>query len=250
MPRLGNSRTAWRSSNANDNSLIGCTIHDRPVRVLQRDQRQRRQRPARHNSNDTTIQANFFGMGADNHTAVGNDLNGVLVDGSSTNTMMGGPIPLGNVDAANGQNGIVVAGTASFFTSYNTFCGLAAFSTNPNLGNGHDGMLITSTGGNILIRTNVSPKTATTASRFPARPTASAWPATSSAWTPTATCAMGNKNNGVEVDGNAHDIIIGGPQPTFNIIPQNTISANGGNGVAIDGNATTSRSTTATSAPT
>ncbi len=63
--------------------------------------------------------------------------------------------------------------------------------------------------------------------------------------------AMGNMNNGVEVDGNASGIIIGGPQPTFNIIPHNAISANGGNGVAVDGQRrTTSRSATATSAPT
>ncbi len=48
---------------------------------------------------------------------------------------------------------------------------------------------------------------------------------------------MGNVNNGVEVDGTAHNIIIGGPQPTFNVIPQNAISANGNNGVAIDGKA-------------
>ena len=45
---------------------------------------------------------------------------------------------------------------------------------------------------------------------------------------------MGNKNNGVEVNGNAHDIVLGGPQPTFDIIPHNAISANGGNGVAIN----------------
>ena len=107
------------------------------------------------NSNNTTIQANFFGMGANNDTAVGNALNGVVVEGTSAHTTMGGPIPLGNVDAANGQNGIVVRDTASFFTSYNTFCGLAAFSDNPTFGNGADGMLLTSTGGNILIRTNV-----------------------------------------------------------------------------------------------
>ncbi len=55
------------------------------------------------NSNDTTIQANFFGMGADNTTPVGNALNGVLIEGSSADTPMGGPIPLGNVDAANGR---------------------------------------------------------------------------------------------------------------------------------------------------
>ena len=47
-------------------------------------------------------------MGANNNTAVGNSLNGVVVEGTSTQTIMGGPIPLGNVDAANGQNGIVV----------------------------------------------------------------------------------------------------------------------------------------------
>jgi len=46
---------------------------------------------------------------------------------------------------------------------------------------------------------------------------------------------MGNMRNGVEVDGNAHNIVIGGPQLTFNIIPHNAISANGANGVAIDG---------------
>ena len=68
---------------------------------------------------------------------------------------MGGPIPLGNVVAANAMNGIVVQDKASYFTSYNTFCGLAAFNDDPTFGNGQDGMLITSTGGNILIRTNV-----------------------------------------------------------------------------------------------
>ncbi len=35
----------------------------------------------------------------------------------------------------------------------------------------------------------------------------------------------------------AHDIIIGGPQPTFNVIPQNTISGNTQNGINIGGTA-------------
>ena len=48
---------------------------------------------------------------------------------------------------------------------------------------------------------------------------------------------MGNKHDGIEVDGTAHNDVIGGPQPTFNIIPQNTISANAVDGVAIDGGA-------------
>ena len=49
--------------------------------------------------------------------------------------------------------------------------------------------------------------------------------------------AMGNADNGVEVDGTAHNDVIGGAQPTFNVIAQNTISSNGSNGVAIDGQA-------------
>src|SRR5439155_2402619 len=81
--------------------------------------------------------------------------NGVVIEGSSQHTVMGGPIPLGNVDAANGRNGLVVRDTASDFVTYNTFCGLAAFSNNPTFGNGGDGMRITSTGAHILIRTNV-----------------------------------------------------------------------------------------------
>ena len=141
--------------NANGNSLIGCTFQQDPFVFYNVISGNGGNGLRVTNSNNTTIQANFFGLGADNDTPVGNQLNGVVVEGSSANTVMGGPIPLGNVDAANGQNGIVVQDTASYFTTYNTFCGLAAFSDDPNLGNGQDGMLITSTGGNILIRTNV-----------------------------------------------------------------------------------------------
>ena len=110
--------------------------------------------------------------------------------------------------------------------------------TIPNLGNRRDGMLITSTGGNILIRTNVVTENGNdgieiggTGQRRPRGRQHHR------RWIPTGTSPMGNKNNGVEVDGNANNDMIGGPQPTFNIIPQNTISANGGNGVAIDGTA-------------
>ena len=97
---------------------------------------------------------------------------------------MGGPIPLGNVVAANAMNGIVVQDKASYFTTYNTFCGLAAFKDDPIFGNGQDGMLITSTGGNILIRTNVITR---------------------------------NGDDGIEVSGKAKDVRIAG-----NIIGLNT----------------------------
>ncbi len=103
------------------------------------------------NSNNTTLQGNFFGLGADNNTPVGNMLNGVVVAGTSAHTTMGGPIPLGNVAAANGQNGILLQDKTSYFTSESTFCGVSAFGSQTNLGNGAEGMLITATGGHNVL---------------------------------------------------------------------------------------------------
>ena len=60
-------------------------------------------------------------------------------------------IPLGNVISGNNGNGIEVRDTASGFTSFNTFAGVYAFGgAAPNK---RDGILITSSGGNNLIRT-------------------------------------------------------------------------------------------------
>jgi hypothetical protein len=237
---LGNGQNGVAIVQANDNSLIGCTIHDDPFVFYNVIDGNGANGLLVDNSNGTTIQANFFGMGANNDTAVGNALNGVVVEGTSTQTIMGGPIPLGNVDAANGQNGIVVSNTASFFTSYNTFCGTAAFSDDPNFGNGADGMLLTSTGGNILLRTNVITENghdgvelsgAAQGIRVTGNLIGLGLNGTSTI------VPMGNVDNGVEVDGTAHHDVIGGPQPTFNVVPQNTISSNGNDGVAIDGHA-------------
>jgi hypothetical protein len=234
---LGNGLDGVGIVNANGNSLVGCTVQQDPfvfynviggnggngLRVT--------------SSNNTTIQANFFGVGADNNTAVGNGLNGVVVEGSSAGTAMGGPIPLGNVDAANNLNGLVVRDQASNFTSYNTFCGLAAFSTNPNLGNGQDGMLITSTGGNILIRTNVITRNGNDGIEIGGAASGVRVAGNIIGLDTQGNAAMGNVRNGVEVDGLAHGIVIGGPQATFDIIPHNAISANGGYGVAVVGGA-------------
>ena len=234
---LGNTLDGVAISDANSNSLIGCNLRQDPfvfynvlsgnggngLRVT--------------NSNDTTIQANFFGVGADNDTDVGNALNGVVIEGTSARTTMGGPIPLGNVVAANTLNGIVVKDKASFFTSYNSFVGLAAFSTNTTLGNGQDGMLITSTGGNILIRTNVVASNGDDGIELSGAATDVRVTGNIIGMNTNGMSAMGNAGNGVEVGGTAHNLIIGGPQPTANIIPQNIISANGGNGVAVIGKA-------------
>ncbi len=234
---LGNGLDGVDIVSAIGNSLIGCTFQQDPFVFYNVISGNGGNGLRVTNSNSTTIQANFFGVGADNNTALGNVLNGVVVEGTSTGTVMGGPIPLGNVDAANRQNGIVVRDSASAFTSYNTFTGLAAFQTYTNLGNGNDGMLITSTGGNILIRTNVITENGDDGIEISGAATGVRVAGNIIGLSTQGDVAMGNLRNGVEVDGNAHDIVIGGPQPTFNIIPHNVISANGGDGVAIDGNA-------------
>lgn len=234
---LGNQLDGVAIVQANHNSLIGCTIHDDPFVFYNVVSGNGENGLVVDNSNATTIQANFFGMGANNNTAVGNSLNGVLVEGTSTQTIMGGPIPLGNVDAANGQNGVVVQNSASFFTSYNTFCGLAAFSDDPNFGNGADGMLLTSTGGNILIRTNVITENGRDGIEIGGAAQGIRVAGNIIGLNTQGLISMGNANNGVEVDGTAHNDVIGGAQPTFNVIAQNTISSNGSTGVAIDGHA-------------
>ncbi|HVU86203.1 MAG TPA: right-handed parallel beta-helix repeat-containing protein [Pirellulales bacterium] len=232
---LGNEKDGVAIVNANNNSLVGCFASQSPfvfynvisgnigngLRVF--------------NSNDTTIQGNFFGMGANNATAVGNTLDGVLIAGSSAGTVMGGEIPLGNVTATNGQNGIEIRDTASDFVSYNSFVGLAAFNDDPNFGNAHDGILITSTGNNILLRTNVITENGNDGIEIGGNASSVRVVGEIIGLYTTGT-PMGNVKNGIEIDGNAHGIIIGGPQSKADVIPHNVVSANGANGIAVTGN--------------
>jgi parallel beta-helix repeat protein len=234
---VGNTLDGVAIDHADLNSLIGCTLTENPFVYYNVISGNGGNGLRITNSNNTTVQGNFLGLGANNQTPVGNLLNGVVVEGSSRQTVMGGPIPLGNVDAANGQNGIVVKDTASGFISYNTFCGLAAFQTYTNLGNHADGMLITSTGGNILIRTNVITENGNDGIEISGNARDVHVGENIIGLDTNGQSPMGNSNNGIEVDGNAHDIDIGGPKVTINVIPHNVISANGGNGVAITGSA-------------
>jgi len=234
---LGNSADGVAIVNANNNTLLGCTFQQNPFVFYNVISGNNGNGLRVTNSNDTTVQGNFFGLGSDNLTPVANTLNGILVEGSSTRTTVGGPIPLGNVVAANLQNGIVVKDTASYFVSYNTFCGLAAFVDQPLLGNGRDGMLITSSGGNNLLRTNIIARNGDDGVEISGNARDVRVTGNTIGLNYDGTVLMGNADNGVEVGGNASNIVIGGPQPTFNVIPQNTISANGNNGVAIGGTA-------------
>ena len=110
-------------------------------------------------------------------------------------------IPLGNVSAGNGRNGIEVTGRVSGFTTFNTFGGLLAFKgAAPN---GRDGLLITATGGGNLVRTNVF---------------------------------SGNRSNGIELGGNASGVTVDPDIAGLNT-KGNSPLPNGGDGLRIDGTA-------------
>ena len=198
---IGNVLNGVLIFNADNNSLIGCTFVDEPFvyyNVLSGNGAN-----GLHitDSDNVIVQANFFGVGANNASLLGNKANGMLIDGNSQGVTVGGVIPLGNVTGGNTLNGIHVSGTASDFTTFNTFGGLFAFQgAAPN---GQNGLLIDSTGGSQTVRTNVF---------------------------------SGNTGNGIEISGNARDVLI---DP--NIVGLNTngstTMANGGHGLLIGGSA-------------
>ena len=230
---IGNGLDGVAISGADNNSLIGCSVVDNPFiyyNVLSGNGGN-----GLHitNSNDITVQANFFGIGADNTTVVGNAANGILVDGSSTNVQVGGVIPLGNVAAGNGLNGIEVTDTVSGFTTFNTFGGLLAFKgAAPN---GNDGLLITATGGNQTVQTNVFSGNTNNGIEIGGDASGVTVDPNIVGMTTNGGTILANGGDGLLIDGTAHANIIGGYQAS--VIPQNVFSGNVGYGVAITGQA-------------
>ncbi len=230
---IGNVLDGVAIQNANGNSLIGCEFVNNPFvyyNVLSGNGQN-----GLHitNSDGTTVQANFFGIGADNTTIIGNSGDGILVDGTSEDTQVGGVIPLGNVAAGNGQNGIEVRDTASGFISFNTFGGLLAFKgAAPN---GNDGLLITSTGGNNTVQTNVFSGNSANGIEISGDASGVTVDPNIVGLNTAGNATLPNGNNGLQIDGTAHANIIGGSQSS--VIPQNTFSGNVGYGIAIVGNA-------------
>lgn len=177
----------------------------------------------------TLVQGNFIGLGANNSSEVPNYIG--IIDYSSTDTIVGGIIPLGNVVAGNLTNGFHITKGSSGFTSINTFCGNAAFG--PALPNGTNGFLIDSNAQKIKLNTNV---------------------------------ISGNNGDGINITGDAKNIILASnligidandnPIPNIgsgiviggnvsnvafdiiitSIIPRNTISCNGGYGIVLKEN--------------
>jgi parallel beta-helix repeat protein len=236
---IGNGGNGVSITNSNNNQLIGCTYEDNPFVYYNVLSGNGQNGLYIYNSNAILVQANFFGAGANNASMVPNAGHGILVDGTSAGVQVGGVIPLGNVSAGNRGDGIRVAGTASGFTTFNTFGGLYAFQgAAPNQGNG---ITIDSTGLNNLIRTNVMSGNIGNGIRLTANATGVivdpnvVGPNTygTSALTGTsATNGYGNGGNGILVEGSGN--YIGGYNGS--VIPQNTFSGNQLYGIKITGN--------------
>jgi parallel beta-helix repeat protein len=230
---LGNGGNGVWIAGAPGNSLVGCKFVNNPFVYYNVISGNRRNGLRVTNSDNVTVQGNFFGTGANNTTIVKNQLDGILVDGTSKNTHVGGVIPLGNVSAGNGLNGIAVLGKARGFVTFNTFGGLLAFKgAAPN---GLNGVLITSTGGDNLVRTNVLSgnkgngiELAGDASGVTIDPDIVGLNTKGNGVLP-------NGGDGLLITGTAHGNVVGGT--LVSVIPQNTFSGNLGYGVSITGRA-------------
>jgi parallel beta-helix repeat protein len=149
---VGNTLNGVFINNSNNNSLIGCEFQNNPFVYYNVVSGNKQNGLYVLDSENTIIQANFFGINSTNNSVLPN-LDGIKIDGNSINIQLGGVIPLGNVCSGNTNNGINVTGFTRSFTTFNTFGGLFAFGgAAPN---GEDGIQITSKEQGNVIRTNV-----------------------------------------------------------------------------------------------
>jgi hypothetical protein len=230
---LGNGRNGVWIAGAPGNSLVGCKFVNNPFVYYNVISGNGRNGLRVTSSNNVTVQGNFFGVGANNTAIVKNRLDGILVDGTSKNTQVGGVIPLGNVSAGNGLNGIAVLGKARGFVTFNTFGGLLAFKgAAPN---GLNGLLITSTGGDNLVRTNVLSGNKGNGIELAGNASGVTIDPDIVGLNTKGNGVLPNGGDGLLITGTAHGNVIGGT--LVSVIPQNTFSGNLGYGVAITGRA-------------
>ncbi len=230
---IGNSADGVRIAKADNNSLVGCKFRNDPFVYYNVASGNGENGLRVTDANNVTVQGNFFGIGANNTNILANRGDGILVEGSSLNTVVGGVIPLGNVSAGNARNGIEVKDTVSGFTTFNTFGGLLAFKgAAPN---GNDGLLVTATGGNQTVRTNVFSGNANNGVEIAGDASGVVVDPIIAGLNTTGGGVLPNGNDGVLVGSSAHGNLIGGYLRS--VIPQNVFSGNHAYGVAFLGQA-------------
>jgi len=140
---LGNALDGVAIVGADNNRIVGTTLNQNPFVFYNVLSGNGGNGLRITDSNNTTVYANFMGIGADNEKPVPNGGDGMLVSGNSQGVTLGGVIPLGNVISGNTGNGLEISDTAGGVVSWNSFIGQVAFGgIAPNQKNG---VLITST---------------------------------------------------------------------------------------------------------
>ena len=234
---LGNGQDGVAIVGASGNSLIGTTFPQNPFvfyNVLSGNSGNGLRIT---NSNDTTVWANFMGLGANNATTVANGGDGLLVSGTSQRTLVGGPIPMGNGISGNNRHGIEIRDSVGSFTSFNNFAGLYAFgAAAPNRLNGIE---ITATGGNNVFRTCLVGGNFGNGIHIGGRATGVQIEDTSVGTNSSISVAIPNYGSGILIDGNAHGNAIGGFQPS--VETRVHLSGNLRYGLEITGNARNNR---------
>lgn len=196
---LPNTLNGISFENAPTNSVVGCEVYNNPFVFYNVISGNNANGIQIKNSNNCVIQGNFMGITMNNQGLCPNQLDGLLVNGTSTDVQAGGVIPLGNVIAGNNGNGIHVTDNASGFISFNTFAGIFAFGgAAPNNLNG---ILVDGNAVQTVIRTCVT---------------------------------SGNNESGIELSGNSsytivEDVICGTQTNSFTVLPNK-------NGLTISGN--------------
>ena len=190
--------------NAPTNSVVGCEVYNNPFVFYNVISGNNANGIQIKNSNNCVIQGNFMGITMNNQGLCPNNLDGLLVNGTSTDVQDGGVIPLGNVISGNNGNGVHVTDNAVGFISFNTFAGVFAFGgAAPNNLNG---ILVDGNALQSVIRTCVT---------------------------------SGNNESGIKLSGNSsyttvEDVICGTQTNSFTALPNKnglTISGNSNNNI-------------------
>lgn len=230
---LANSLDGVHVLNSDKNVLRGCTITENPFVYYNVCSGNGKNGIHVTDSNDTVIQGNFFGTGANNASIVTNGENGILIDGTSKGILVGGPIPLGNVSSGNTLNGIYVTDSASSFITYNTFGGLYAFGAAAP--NGNNGLLIDSCGDNHIVRTNVLSGNLQNGIKLAGNSNDVLVESNIAGLDTKGTSILANNENGLLLCDNTSNNTIG--KQVVSVIPRNGFSGNVQNGIYITDNA-------------
>lgn len=227
---FGNTCNGVLIENSDDNIFKGCDFNDNPFVYYNVISGNGLNGLHVWNSCGTVIEGNFSGINSTNSSSIANGHNGLLVDGCSSKSAVGGPIPLGNNFSGNKLNGIHVADKANYFLSYNSFCGLASFGG--AIPNDQNGILITSSGHNIQLRTNVCSGNKANGIQLGGKANGVTCDPNLCGTDSQGTTALPNGQNGLLITDQAHSNFIG--SQSRSVIPTSAFSGNTLNGICID----------------